>query len=117
MTSSCIPLRSLAGIAAPKDASTTVALVAGLRTLHTGDKSAIPTLAEIIGSRLADLRRRQLNKSSGRRSTLCEKRAALFLPRSAPRPAACLALSALGVALPPTLRRIGRPIYTSLPFF
>ena len=29
-----------------------------------------------------------------------------FLPRSAPRPAATLALSALGVALPPTLRQI-----------
>ena len=29
-----------------------------------------------------------------------------FLLRSAPRPAATLALSALGVALPPTLRQI-----------
>ena len=29
-----------------------------------------------------------------------------FLLRSAPRPAASLALSALGVALPPTLRQI-----------
>ena len=35
-----------------------------------------------------------------------------FLLRSAPRPAASLALSALGVALPPTLRQIGNVLFT-----
>ena len=36
-----------------------------------------------------------------------------FLLRSAPRPAASLALSALGVALPPTLRQIARRLINS----
>ena len=102
-----------------KDAANRATLVAALeRQLKKGDKSLVGCsfLALVLKKELED---RLAAVGKGARAswpdviadlaslteTEVEQDGKRFLLRSAPRPAASLALSALGVALPPTLRQ------------